>query len=113
MHNTLFTSHFLQPLNKQDWNGPNLRYMVEYKLKEAENDPFKEIETTEEGASYVLVEGVPSYTPYIVTVRAKNGQGMGASTAVTEVYSYQESKSMVEFNSLKISSNFGIKSVQM
>lgn len=78
------------PLNKQDWNGPNLRYMVEYKLKEAENDPFKPIETMEEGVSYVIVEGVPSYTLYIVTVRAKNGQGMGASTAVTEVYSYQE-----------------------
>ncbi|XP_072026167.1 contactin-4-like [Amphiura filiformis] len=85
-------------LHMEDWNAPELLYIVAWQRADSDSDDFDEYTTIGEGTTHHLVTGVPAYTMYSVKVRATNTEGMGPFSPPAEVYSFQELPEAVPTN---------------
>uniref|UniRef100_A0A7E4V282 Neuroglian n=1 Tax=Panagrellus redivivus TaxID=6233 RepID=A0A7E4V282_PANRE len=65
------------PMDKYDWNAPELRYLVRYKLN-APDEEWKEFLVEDPVASQTIIREQPTYQEYLIQVIAVNSEGKSA-----------------------------------
>uniref|UniRef100_A0A0K0FH30 Neuroglian (inferred by orthology to a D. melanogaster protein) n=1 Tax=Strongyloides venezuelensis TaxID=75913 RepID=A0A0K0FH30_STRVS len=65
---------YWDPIDKYDWNGPNMRYLIRYKINEPYNE-WREFIIEDPLANYTIIRDQPTFKQYQVQVKSVNDFG--------------------------------------
>uniref|UniRef100_A0AC35TLA5 Neuroglian n=1 Tax=Rhabditophanes sp. KR3021 TaxID=114890 RepID=A0AC35TLA5_9BILA len=104
---------YWDPLEKYDWNAPNMRYLIRYKLTSSKED-FREFIVEDPMANHTIIRDTPTYEQYDVQVISVNdiGECIVASPTHKGFSGENKPKSVVEGVQVEQIHNFSTVTVK-
>ncbi|KAH7725494.1 immunoglobulin I-set domain-containing protein [Aphelenchoides avenae] len=73
-----------QPMDKYDWNAPELRYLIRYRMNKPD-EQWHEFLVEDPLANHTIIREQPTYQEYQIQVRAVNAEGMSSLEPTTVI----------------------------